>query len=112
VSSVSSTVFITLLCACAPATPEVERGRLLAEQYHCGHCHMVPGVPAARGTLAASLEHYGRRSYIAGRVPNTQAMLARWIAEPQAVVPGAAMPDMGVSDVDARAIAAYLGQLR
>lgn len=72
----------------------------------------MPRVPAARGTLAASLERYGRRSYIAGRVPNTPATLARWIADPQAVVPGTAMPDMGVSDADARDIAAYLGQLR
>lgn len=85
---------------------------MLAERYHCGHCHVVPRVPAARGTLAASLERYGRRSYIAGRVPNTPATLARWIADPQAVVPGTAMPDMGVSDADARDIAAYLGQLR
>jgi cytochrome c1 len=103
---------IAWLCGCSPAAPAAERGRLLAERYHCGSCHALPDVPAARGTLAPSLEHYGRRSYIAGRVPNTPATLARWIAEPQAIVPGTAMPDMGVSDADARDLAAYLGQLR
>ncbi|HEY6086181.1 MAG TPA: c-type cytochrome [Burkholderiaceae bacterium] len=92
--------------------PAVERGRLLVEKYHCGSCHTVPGVPAARGTLAVPLAGFGRRSYIAGRVPNEPAHLARWIAEPAAIVPGTTMPDMGVSAVDARDIAAYLGQLR
>ena len=43
---------------------------------------------------------------------NTPANLVRWIREPQAVVPGNAMPDMGVSEADARDIAAYLYTLR
>ncbi|MES2957122.1 MAG: c-type cytochrome [Pseudomonadota bacterium] len=90
----------------------MERGRVLVEKYHCGSCHTVPDVPAARGTLAVPLTGFGRRSYIAGRVPNEPALLAGWIAEPADVVPDTAMPDMGVSDVDARDIAAFLGQLR
>jgi cytochrome c1 len=43
---------------------------------------------------------------------NTPPNLVRWIREPQAVVPGNAMPNMGVSEVDARDIAAYLYTLR
>lgn len=98
----------------APAAPAADaaRGRELMAQYQCGRCHVIPAVPAAQGRLAASLEGYGRRSYIAGRVPNDAATLARWIAAPQAVKPGTPMPDLGVAAQDARDIAAYLSSLR
>ena len=91
---------------------QVERGRLLLTRYHCGTCHAIPGVAAAQGRFAASLEGYGRRSYIAGRVANEPAALARWIVDPASIVPGTRMPNMGVAPADARAMAAYLGQLR
>jgi cytochrome c2 len=38
--------------------------------------------------------------------------MTRWIASPQEVVRGQAMPDMGLSARDARAIAAYLETLK
>lgn len=105
-----------LLCAAIPPagaeTGEVARGQALTARYHCGSCHRIPGVPAARGTLAVTLEDFGRRSYIAGRVANTPEMLARWLHQPQAVVPGTLMPDLGVSRADAHDMAAYLGTLR
>lgn len=105
--------------ACKPPPPDheepevqVERGRQLLARYHCGTCHSIPGVAASQGKFAASLEAYGRRSYIVGRVPNEPALLARWIVEPGAIVPGTLMPNMGVSHADGRDMAAYLGQLR
>ena len=105
--------------ACGPASSgrtepglQAERGRQLLARYHCASCHSIPGVAAARGRLAASLAGYGRRSYIAGRVANEPATLARWIADPASIVPGTLMPSMGVAPADARDMAAYLGQLR
>lgn len=94
----------------APPAGDPDRGRVLIERYHCGRCHTIPGVAAARGTLAVPLGDYGLRSYIAGRVPNEPATLARWIERPQSVIPGTRMPDMGVSAPDARDIAAWLGR--
>lgn len=97
----------------APALDDhAGRGAQLLARYHCGSCHHIPGVAAARGSYAATLQAYGRRSYIAGRVPNTAANLARWIIDPAAVVPGTLMPNMGATAADARAMAAYLGGLR
>ena len=58
------------------------------------------------------MEAWGRRSYIAGRLPNRPEVLAQWIAAPQALVPGTAMPSMGVSPADAQAMAAYLFSLQ
>ncbi len=103
---------------CGPASDvavplgDAARGQQLLARYHCGTCHTIPGVAASRGQLAASLAQFGRRSYIAGRVANEPAMLVRWIVSPASIVPDTAMPDMGVSEPDARDIAAYLGQLR
>jgi cytochrome c len=85
-----------------------ERGRLLLAQYQCGSCHTIPDVQAARGRTGPTLAAFGRRSYIAGQVPNGPDALVRWIVAPAAVVPGTLMPAMGVSPDDARDMAAYL----
>ena len=94
--------------AAAAAGGSAERGRVLLAQYQCGSCHTIPGVPASRGKVAAPLDAFGERSYIAGRVANRPEALARWIESPQALVPGTSMPDMGASAADARDMAAYL----
>lgn len=95
-----------------PSAGDPARGRLLLGQYQCGACHAIPGVQAARGVTAPSLEGYGRRSYIAGHIPNAPEALARWIVDPAAHKPGTSMPAMGVSADDARHMAAYLTELR
>ena len=99
----------------APAAHEdrtlIERGKALLGQYQCGSCHSIPEVPIARGAVAQPLEAWSQRSYIAGRVPNRPDTLAQWIMAPQALVPGTAMPSMGVSAEDARAMAAFLFSL-
>lgn len=59
-----------------------------------------------------TLEAFGRRSYIAGRIPNQGDNLARWIVEPSALVFDTTMPSMGVSPAQARDMAAYLGSLK
>jgi len=96
----------------APAGADVRRGERLLAQYHCGSCHTIPGVASARGQVAVTLESFGRRSYIAGRVPNMPQHLADWIVEPTSLVPQTTMPSMGVSAADAKDMAAYLGNLR
>lgn len=94
--------------ACAKQPGSVERGRALLAQYQCGSCHTIPGVQAARGKVAQPLDAWSTRSYIAGRLPNRVPVLAQWIAAPQSLVPGTAMPAMGVSPADAQAMADYL----
>ncbi len=89
-----------------------ERGRQLAAVYGCGACHVIPGVRDADGVLGPPLTAWRRRAIVAGVLPNTPAYLMRWIMTPQAVVPGNAMPDMGVTPRDAADLAAYLYTIR
>jgi cytochrome c2 len=105
-----------LLGACQPQKPEApaanggdpRQGKLLLAQYQCGSCHRIPDVAAAHGKAAPSLAEFARRSYIAGRWPNEQATLVRWITAPHNMDPATIMPDMGVTADDARHMAAYL----
>ena len=109
-----------LLCACQPHKPDApaldggdaRRGKVLLAQFQCGSCHRIPDVEAAQGRAAPSLARFGLRSYIAGRWPNNQANLVRWISAPRSLDPATLMPDMGVSPDDARHIAAYLYSLQ
>ena len=86
----------------------VDRGRHLFTAYGCGGCHSLTGVPAARGLVGPTLDGIGSRVMLGGRLENTPQNLMRWIADPQAVAPGTAMPDLGVTPRDQRDLAAFL----
>lgn len=89
-----------------------QRAQRLLAQYQCAGCHLIPGVTGADGQRGPALARFGRRSYIAGALPNEPAVLARWIIDPNALLPGTPMPAMGVTLADAAVMAAYLGSLR
>jgi cytochrome c len=96
-----------------PPPPEVrvgypDRGAQLIVEHGCGSCHRIPGIDRANGLVGPPLDRFGARSYIAGALPNNADNLQRWIADPQAVEPGTAMPDLGIDPIDAQDIAAYL----
>jgi cytochrome c len=86
-------------------------GKDLIHKYGCGSCHEIPGVKGANGLVGPPLLKFGRRQFIAGELANTPDNLIRWITDPKAVEPGTDMPKLGVSDDEARNIAAYLEQL-
>jgi cytochrome c2 len=88
------------------------RGARLIAQYGCGGCHIVPGISGADGLVGPPLNKMARRVYIAGLLRNSPDNLAAWIENPQAIVPGNAMPAMGISNDQARDIVAYLYTLR
>jgi mono/diheme cytochrome c family protein len=93
--------------------PQQQQGVRVILQRGCGSCHVVPNIPGASGTIGPSLggpTPIGQRNPIAGgAVPNgSTADLARWIMDPQVLKPGTAMPDLGLSEDEAAAAAAYL----
>ena len=83
-------------------------GRVALRRYGCGTCHSVGGVPGADGLVGPPLDGLGARAYVAGVLTNTPANLTRWIQYPREVDSLTAMPDLGVTEADARDIAAFL----
>jgi cytochrome c1 len=87
-------------------------GKQLVTQYQCGACHKIPDVAGAGGEAGPDLEKFGRLSYIAGRIPNVPPRLVAWLLDPPALKPGTVMPAMGMTEQEARHMAAYLYTLR
>lgn len=96
----------------AVADGHPERAPALFKQYGCSACHRIPGVEGAQGGVGPPLAGFAQRVYVGGTLPNTPANLMRWLQHPQGVAPGNAMPEMGVTEQDARDMAAYLYSLR
>jgi mono/diheme cytochrome c family protein len=88
------------------------RGRAVLQRYGCDACHGIDGLPDPSVPVAAPITDISQQQYIAGTLPTTPANLVLWIRFPQRVKPGTAMPDLAVSDQDARDIATYLYSLR
>ena len=89
-----------------------DQGRATIVAYGCGKCHTIPGIRSANGVFGPPLVSLARRSYIAGNFPNTPDNLMHWVMSPQAMKPKTAMPELGLSEQQARDVAAYLYTLR
>lgn len=87
-------------------------GRRVIEAKGCGACHTIPGIYTAHGLVGPPLNFFSRRTMIAGELPNSPANLFRWLKDPQSVEPNTDMPDLGLTDEQARDITAYLYTLR
>ncbi|MCB0034478.1 MAG: c-type cytochrome [Anaerolineales bacterium] len=88
-----------------------QRGWDTLQTYGCPACHVIPGVPAPDSYVGPPLTHWPARSYIAGSLPNTPDNLVHWLQAPQTIEPNTAMPDLGLSEAEARDISAYLYSL-
>lgn len=77
----------------------------------CAACHAIGGTPA-QGRLGPPLTDLGRRTTIAGLLPNTPARLAGWLRNPDSVKPGALMPDLNLSEARIDSLVAFLAELR
>lgn len=84
------------------------RGETMFIQYGCGSCHHIAYVRNATGLVGPPLDNMALRAVIAGKLGNNPENLKRWIRDPQSITPGTGMPNLGVSDRDARDIAAFL----
>ncbi|MEA2839144.1 MAG: cytochrome c [Methylobacteriaceae bacterium] len=96
----------------SPRSDAQKRGADLIIANGCGTCHAIPGIAGARGNVGPPLDHIGTRVFIAGMLRNTPDNMVRWLQNPQAVIPGNAMPNMNLNDAQARDITAYLAELQ
>jgi cytochrome c len=90
--------------------PERGRGKIL--YYGCPSCHVIPGVTGANGLVGPPLAGIANRVYIAGVLPNNPDNMVRWIQHPKQVDEKTAMPELNVTNSDARDIAGYLYTLQ
>lgn len=74
----------------------------------CTGCHEISGVPGATGKTGPSLNGISERKYIGGVLLNTPRNLINWIRASREIDPETAMPSTGVSEQEARDMAAYL----
>lgn len=91
---------------------DARAGRQAIDQYLCATCHQIPGIVGANRHVGPPLNGIGTRRYIAGVLPNTPQNMVQWLRHPTTVDPLSAMPDLGVTEKDARDIAAYLSTLK
>ncbi len=85
-------------------------GLYAMERYGCAACHIIPGL-ARTGpgpAIGPSLHNISTRDSVAGSIKNDPKNLVRWIINPIAMNPKTAMPNVGVTEADARDIVAYL----
>jgi cytochrome c oxidase subunit 2 len=97
----------------APAEPAgaAADGKAVYTRSACVGCHTIRGVSA--GVLGPDLTHFGSRALFgAGLWPTTPEHVVAWLKDPPALKPGSRMPNLHLSDADARALAAYLISLK
>jgi cytochrome c len=107
---------VLLLSACQgdePAPVEVEggdpdQGAMLVGEYGCIECHYIPGVEGPHGTNAPGLQLWANRGVVAGAARNNPENVIAFLMNPNSVQPGSAMPNLGISEEEARHITAYL----
>jgi mono/diheme cytochrome c family protein len=85
-----------------------DRAPRIFRRYGCAGCHTIAGIPGADGQAAAPLTGLSKRVYIAGVLENRPDNLIAWIVSPQRFSQQTAMPQSGISEQEARDLAAYL----
>jgi cytochrome c len=87
---------------------DLARAPDIIRRYGCAGCHTIPGIPGGDGQVGGPLSNIKHRVYVGGVLTNSPDNLVRWIVSPQAFSPRSAMPATGISEAEARDVAAFL----
>ena len=86
----------------------IARAPELIRRYGCAGCHTISGIPGGDGQVGGPLQDIRRRVFIGGVITNSPDNMIKWIVSPQTFSPRSAMPATGISEAEARDVAAYL----
>ena len=89
-----------------------DHGREAIRRFGCGACHTIPGIRGADALVGPSLDRIASRMYIAGHMINEPRAMIDWLRDPRHHRSPTAMPTLGLTEQDARDIAAYLYTLK
>lgn len=79
----------------------------------CISCHAVDATETEQELAGPNLANFGDRNKLASAIlPNTKEDLKRWIQAPEEIKPGNLMPNLGIDDQQAEALAEYLHSLK
>jgi cytochrome c oxidase subunit 2 len=93
----------------AARNPAYATGEKLFQAKGCVACHSLSAHNAPKGMVGPNLANVGARAYIAaGTLKNDDTNLGRWIREPQSIKKGVLMPNLGVTEEEAKSLVAYL----
>jgi len=98
----------------APVPPggAAAKGLALFQQMTCASCHAIGGT-GSTARVAPDLTHFASRSQFgAGVAENTAGNLRRWLTNPQAVKPGALMPNFKLNDEQLSDLVGYFETLK
>lgn len=110
-------LFVATACGKDQPVPHVAdgdpaRGKATIQRYGCIACHAIPGIAHHGSNVGPPLDKMALRAYVGGVLPNTPEDLVRWLRNPPEVDPRTAMPNLGISEAEAKDIAAYLYTLK
>jgi cytochrome c2 len=91
--------------------PAALAGKQLFLTKGCVACHRAPNIPEAQGTIGPNLRGVGNPAAhpkIAAVVDNTPENMQRWLLDPSKLKPGTAMPNLGLTDEEARNLVALM----
>ncbi|HUE46350.1 MAG TPA: cytochrome c class I [Aestuariivirgaceae bacterium] len=118
-SDIAAVVLAFALAGCEAETPsraestgDPDKGRTVIAGVGCGVCHEIPGVSGASGIVGPSLRRFSGRTLIGGVHVNEPQVLVSWLRDAPELSPGTGMPEMPISEQEARDAAAYLYTLR
>lgn len=99
--------------AAEPADSSARRGREVFLTTACRACHAIRGTPATGGEIGPDLTHVASRRTLASlAIPNTRGHMGGWLANPQAIKPGANMPAVPMDRDRFIALLDYMMSLR
>ena len=91
---------------------DAQQGRKLLAEHACITCHAIPGEREPTAHVGPPLMGFARRTNVGGSLPNRPEVLVRFIMNAPQALPGTAMPNLAVSEAEARHLAAFLYTLQ